>query len=407
MINSSSRLIFFVFVLLSASCSKTDTVIPGTVKEETPSSTADVYAAIRAVFGNEIDPANLANYANQGKPSYIIKDNTGSNPITNPKATIGRVLFYDKNLSINNSIACASCHKQAFAFSDTALVSNGVLGGVTDRHSIRLINARYGDESKFFWDERSVSLEKQTTQPIANHVEMGYSGLSGRDNITALLAKLQKIGYYNELFKFAYGDVSVTEARMQECLAQFVRSIQSFDSKYDAGRALASNSNQDFSNFTAIENEGKRLFMTPPVFDANSSRIGGGLGCNNCHRAPEFDIDPNSKNNGIISLARGAGQDLSITRAPSLRDLVNTNGIVNGPMMHSGGVRDIATAISHYGGFINDNANLDQRLKPNGKNVQRLNLQQSEIASVVAFIKTLSGKNVYTDKRWSSPFSLN
>jgi len=64
MINSSSRLIFFVFVLLSASCSKTDTVIPGTVKEETPSSTADVYAAIRAVFGNEIDPANLANYAN-------------------------------------------------------------------------------------------------------------------------------------------------------------------------------------------------------------------------------------------------------------------------------------------------------------------------------------------------------
>jgi cytochrome c peroxidase len=83
---------------------------------------------------------------------------------------------------------------------------------------------------------------------------------------------------------------------------------------------------------------------------------------------------------------------------------MNAEGILNGHMMHSGGVRDLATAISHYGGFINDNPNLDQRLKPNGRNVQRLNLQQSEITSVVAFIKTLSGKNVYTDKRWSSPF---
>ena len=278
------------------------------------------------------------------------------------------------------------------------------MGGVTDRHSMRLINARFGEESRFFWDERAISLEAQTTQPIANHVEMGYSGQLGRDNMNALLAKLQKIGYYNELFKFAYGDVTITEARMQECLAQFVRSIQSFDSKYDAGRALVNNSNQDFSNFTTIENEGKRLFMTPPVFDANSSRIGGGLGCNGCHRAPEFDIDPRSRNNGVIATASGTGQDVTVTRAPSLRDLMNAEGVLNGRMMHSGGVRDLATAISHYGGFINDNANLDQRLKPNGRNVQRLNLQQSEISSVVAFIKTLSGKNVYTDKRWSSPF---
>ena len=390
--------------LFFAACKKEDVVLPASPTGNNPTSTVDAYAAIKAFFGTEIDPLNLANYANQGKPSYITRDNTGSNTITNVKATVGRVLFYDKNLSINNTVSCGSCHKQAFAFSDTALVSNGVLGGATDRHSMRLINARYAEESRFFWDERAINLEAQTTQPIANHVEMGYSGQFGRDNINTLLAKLQKIGYYNELFKFAYGDVTITEARMQECLAQFVRSIQSFDSKYDAGRTLANNANQDFSNFTAIENEGKRLFMTPPVFDANSSRIGGGLGCNGCHRAPEFDIDPRSRNNGVTALASGNGQDITVTRAPSLRDLMNAEGILNGRMMHSGGVRDLATAISHYGGFINDNPNLDQRLKPNGRNVQRLNLQQSEITSVVAFIKTLSGKNVYTDKRWSSPF---
>jgi cytochrome c peroxidase len=400
---------FFCFrivttLFLFSACKKDDIIIPVAPTGNNTVSTIDAYAAIKAFFGTEVDLINLINYANQGKPGYITKDNTGANPITNEKATIGRVLFYDKNLSVNKSISCGSCHKQAFAFSDTALVSNGVLAGVTDRHSMRLINARYGEESRFFWDERAISLEAQTTQPIANHVEMGYSGQLGRDNINTLLAKLQKIGYYNELFKFAYGDVTITEARMQECLAQFVRSIQSFDSKYDAGRALVNNSNQDFSNFTAIENEGKRLFMTPPVFDANSSRIGGGLGCNGCHRAPEFDIDPRSRNNGVIAVASGNGQDITVTRSPSLRDLMNADGILNGRMMHSGGVRDLATAISHYGGFINDNTNLDQRLKPNGRNVQRLNLQQSEISSVVAFIKTLSGKNVYTDKRWSSPF---
>jgi cytochrome c peroxidase len=383
-------------VVFLVACAKTDSAANVTA--------TTLYTAITAAFGSEIDPNNLANYAAQAKPTYIVKDNTGNNPITNAKATLGRVLFYDKNLSIDNTIACASCHKQAFAFSDTALISVGVAGGLTDRHSMRLVNERFAVESKFFWDERAATLESQTTQPIANHQEMGFSGQTGRANIGALLTKLQGIGYYNELFKFVYGDITVTEARLQESLAQFVRSIQSFDAKYDIGRAAVNNDRQPFPNFTAQENEGKDLFLTPPVFDGNSSRIGGGLGCNGCHNAPEFDIDPNTRNNGVIALAVGAGQDLSITRAPSLRDLVNNKGELNTRLMHSGGIRDLATAVSHYGGFINDNRNLDQRLKPNGVNVQRLNLQQSEIAAVVAFLKTLAGTNVYTDKKWSTPF---
>jgi cytochrome c peroxidase len=383
-------------VVFLVACAKTDSAANVTA--------TTLYTAITAAFGSEIDPNNLANYAAQAKPAYIVKDNTGNNPITNAKATLGRVLFYDKNLSIDNTISCASCHKQAFAFSDTALISVGVAGGLTDRHSMRLVNERFAVESKFFWDERAATLESQTTQPIANHQEMGFSGQTGRANIGALLTKLQGIGYYNELFKFVYGDITVTEARLQESLAQFVRSIQSFDAKYDIGRAAVNNDRQPFPNFTAQENEGKDLFLTPPVFDGNSSRIGGGLGCNGCHNAPEFDIDPNTRNNGVIALAVGAGQDITVTRAPSLRDLVNNKGELNTRLMHSGGIRDLATAVSHYGGFINDNRNLDPRLKPNGVNVQRLNLQQAEIAAVVAFLKTLAGTNVYTDKKWSTPF---
>jgi cytochrome c peroxidase len=269
---------------------------------------------------------------------------------------------------------------------------------------MRLINTRFAAEVNFFWDERAATLEAQTTQPIVAHNEMGFSGVSGRDNFPTLLAKLQGIDYYKELFTAVYGDVNVTETRLQECLAQFIRSIQSFDSRFDSGRALVNNDRTNFTNFTTEENTGKSLFMNPPVFDANSIRIAGGLGCNTCHRAPEFDIDPNSRNNGVIASIGGASVDISVTRSPSLRDLVNANGVPNGPMMHSGGIKNLETVIAHYAAGIVNNANLDAKLKPNGRNVQQLNLQAGESAAIIAFLKTLTGKNVYTDKKWATPF---
>jgi len=385
-------------VIIAASCSKSDS-------QSTPELSLS-YPAIKAAFGDNIDLNNLSNYSGQSKPAYIIKDNTGANPITNAKATLGRVLFYDKSLSVNNSVSCASCHKQEFAFSDSALVSSGILGGTTARHSMRLVNSRFAAERKFFWDERAASLELQTTQPMMDHSEMGFSGQNGRPAFSTLLTKLQGIAYYNELFKFAYNDLNVTESRLQECLAQFIRSIQSFDSKYDAGRALVANDNQNFPNFTAEENSGKNLFIIPPLFDANSSRIGGGVGCNACHNAPEFDIDPNSRNNGIIGVINSTTRDLTVTRAPSLRDLTRVGGRVNGPMMHTGANRSLRAAINHYNTIAlnqNQNPNLDPRLAPN-RIGQNLNLTETEISALVAFLQTLSGTNVYIDKKWSNPF---
>ena len=376
-------------IFIAVSCSKTKTGYP----------------AVEAKFGANINLNQLANYANQSKPAYITKDNTGANPITNAKATLGRVLFYDKQLSIDNSIACASCHKQNFAFGDTAIASDGVAGGLTTRHSMRLVNSRFANETKFFWDERAASLEAQTTQPIQSHVEMGFSGQSGRPSIASLLTKLQGLDYYNELFKFVYGDVAVTETRLQECLAQFVRSIQSFDSKYDIGRAQVPADNAPFPNFTTLENQGKGIFLTPPVFDASGVRINGGLGCQGCHAAPEFDIDPNTGNNGVIGNLNAPGIDINVTRAPSLRDLVGLDGNPNTPMMHTANFATLQNVIGHYGNInlANGNTRLDVRLRPNGFG-QQLNLTAAEVQSVVAFIKTLTGRAVYTDARWSDPF---
>jgi cytochrome c peroxidase len=118
-------------------------------------------------------PESYFNYANQNIPAYIRKDNTGSNSITNEAATLGRVLFYDKSLSENKTISCSSCHQQAHGFSDIATQSTGKDGKLTARHSMRLINSRFSNEIKFFWDERAATLENQTTQPVRDHVEMG------------------------------------------------------------------------------------------------------------------------------------------------------------------------------------------------------------------------------------------
>ena len=351
-----------------------------------------------------IDFGSIPNYSNQAIPNYINKDNTTfGNSITNEGATLGRVLFYDKQLSANNTIACASCHKQEFAFGDNVQVSSGV-NGITGRHSMRLVNTRFSDEDKFFWDKRAATLEDQTTMPIQDHVEMGFSGENGDLNFNDLITKLEDTEYYPPLFNFAFGSATISEDRIQDALAQFIRSIQSFDSRFDQGRSLANNDGQPFNNFTAQENLGKQLFLQPPVFNNQGIRTNGGIGCAGCHQAPEFSIDPNSLNNGVIGTPDNSGSDFIVTRAPSLRDVVKANGTANGQFMHIGVSSNFNTVLNHYNDInIAGNTNLDPRLRSNGFG-QQLNLTQDERDAITVFIRTLSGNDIYTNEKWSNPF---
>lgn len=362
-----------------------------------------------AGLNGTIDLNELFNYEDQDFPLYVNRDNTPpDNRINDAMATLGRVLFYDTNLSANNQVACASCHKQAFAFGDNLPQSLGLNNGLTGRHSMRLVNARFADEGRFFWDERAVSLEDQTTRPIQDHVEMGFSGADGDPSLDSLFQKLSNIPYYQELFSFAYGDSNITELKMQRALAQFIRSIQSFDAKYDIGRAQVNNNNQPFPNFTAQENLGKMLFAQAPDQ--------GGAGCATCHRPPTFDIDPNSSNNGVIGVAGSPGDiDLTNTRAPSLRDLINPLGLTNGPFMHDGSLLTLMDVVNHYDNINFNpaiNPSLDPRLR--GGQVgggpgqgQNLGLSQAEKNALVAFLGTLSGSEIYTAEKWSNPFDEN
>ncbi len=343
-----------------------------------------------------LDLAALPNYAKQPIPFYITRDNVqDENPISDEGATLGRVLFYDKRLSRNNTVSCASCHQQSHGFSDPSVASTGV-AGTTGRHAMRLSNIRFSEDPLYFWDERIHTLETQTTQPIRDAVEMGFSGTGGDPTVPDLIGKLSATSEYPILFELAFGSSTISEGRIQFAIAQFVRSIQSFDSRYDAGRSSVSSDSQAFSNFTASENNGKHLFLTPP----NQ----GGVGCAACHRPPEFDIDPDSGNNGVIA-AIGGGTDLTNKKAPSLRNLARPDGQLNGPFMHNGAFINIAQVIDHYAAIPGDNQFLDPRLRRPDGGVQTLNLTAQERLDLEAFLLTLSGNALYTDSKWSNPFS--
>ena len=153
-------------------------------------------------------------------------DNTpDSNPVTDAGATLGRVLFYDPRLSANDRVACASCHIQAFGFSDTARLSLGFAGGRTRRHSMGLANARLYRSGRFFWDERAASLEAQVVMPIEDATEMGMP-------LGALATKLAATPYYPPLFRAAFGTPEVTGDRVARALAQFVRALVSSESRF-------------------------------------------------------------------------------------------------------------------------------------------------------------------------------
>ena len=362
--------------------------------------------AVISQFAGRVDLDNLENYENQIVPDYITKLSENGNAITDAGATLGRVLFYDTALSVDDTISCSSCHVQETGFSDLAVQSTGVDGALTERHSMRLINTQFTDATNYFWDNRATSLEDQTSQPIISHVEHGFSGENGRPTLEDLFTKLEAIEYYEELFTFVYGDAEVTEERLQLALAQFTKSIWSFDSKYDAGRAQVADDFVDFPNFTADENLGKVLFLDGPV--------DGGAGCQRCHLAPEFDISPLSLHNGVVAVAGTPGEfDFTNHRSPSLRDMVGPNGESNGPFMHDGSQPRLMDVINHYNRipvpteaaareeFL---ATIDPLLFDETGEVERLNLDQAQRQQLAAFLRTLSGTSVYTDTKYSDPF---
>jgi cytochrome c peroxidase len=315
-------------------------------------------------------------------------DNTpAANPVTNAGATLGRVLFYDKNLSKNRTISCASCHQAAHGFSDPEILSKGFEGGNTGRHSMALANARYYNNGRFFWDERANTLEDQVLRPIQDEVEMGLT----------LNEAMQRIGaqkYYPLLFKNAFGDEQITADRTSKALAQFVRSMVSYTSKYDLGRAQVNNPNDPFPNFTTQENNGKQLFFAPNI------------GCAACHGTDAF-VGPGPRNNGLDATTIDRGIGLT-NNDPALDGAFKTTSLKNialsAPYMHDGRFKTLEEVIEHYNSGVKNHPNLSPPLRLPDNGVRRLNLNQNQKDALVAFLKTLSDPTMLGDEKFSTPF---
>jgi cytochrome c peroxidase len=344
-------------------------------------------------------PATPFNYSNPALPAYLqappiqAQINTpAANAITDWGATLGRVLFYDKTLSKNNSISCASCHNQANGFSDTARLSKGFAGGFTGRNSMSLIMAKYYPNGRFFWDQRAATLEQQVLTPIQDLVEMGVT-------LDTLVKRVQTQPYYASLFTKAFGSATINSDLISKALSQFVRSIVSYQSKYDAGRstlppAPAPPPNAVFPNFTAEENRGKELFLLPQN------------GCAACHGSETFTA-PQEKNNGLDAINTDLGFG-AVTNNPADRGLFKVTSLRNvaltAPYMHDGRFKTLEEVIEHYNSGVKNNPNLSPQLRlPNGQ-PRLLNLSPADKAALVAFLKTLTDNAVSADVKFSNPF---
>lgn len=336
------------------------------------------------------------NYANQPLPDYMLisqlvnVDNTPAfNPITDNGATLGRVLFYEKALSKNNTISCASCHKQEKGFSDNAVFSVGFEGEVTHRHSMGLINGKYYSSGKFFWDERSATLEEQVLVPIQDSIEMGLT-------LNEFTDRLKSLPYYKPLFKNAFGSDEISSEKAAMALSQFIRSILSYNSKYDIERAKVNSLFGNFPGLTEEENIGKA------IFEGSKS-----LRCNSCHGSDAF-VATGGRNNGLelTSIDKGIGDvtnnpsEVGQFKAPSLK-----NVMLRAPYMHDGRFATIEEVIEHYDSGIQNHPNLDQDLRDfNTALPRKMNLSRSEKDALISFLQTLTDSVLVADEKFSDPF---
>lgn len=361
------------------------------------------------IIGVPILPASPYNYSSIILPQHLtvnvlggadqaaamVSDNTpADNAITDDGATLGRVLFYDKYLSRNGTIACSSCHIAANGFSDPAQHSLGFEGGTTRRHSMSLVNARFYQRGKFFWDERAATLEAQVLMPLQDTIEMGMT-------LPEVIERVSVLSYYPVLFSNAFGSSEITSDKIARALAQFVRSMVSVSSKYDISRPAVSSPLINFPGFTQSENRGKRLFFAPI---SNQ-----GLGCIGCHSSEAFiNAIPGPTSNGIDAVSTtdlGAYEAnpfppfLGRFKVPSLKNIALT-----APYMHDGRFATLADVVEQYNSGIQNHINLGIALKDVNGNPLQLNLSQTQKDDLLNFLNTLTDTVLLNDPKFSNPF---
>jgi len=303
---------------------------------------------------------------------------------------LGKVLFYDKKLSVNNSVSCATCHKQTNAFSDNQRFSEGFGGRITRRNAPGLFNLF--NESSFFWDMRANGLRELALQPVQNHIEMGI------ENVDDLIQKLSKYDYYPPLFEAAFESPEITEEGLRTAIVRFLGSLKSSDSKFDRV-------NRNETTYTALEQMGRDLFHSNEAGCLNCHRNEFVSGWNNFSFAANIGLDVEYEDNGLGEL-NGSNNNGNF-KVPQLRNVALT-----APYMHDGRFSTLEEVVEHYSSGIQDHPRLHPSLTKNWgcwdcndtNGPRQRNFTNTEKRALVAFLETLTDYSFVTNSNFSDPF---
>jgi len=359
--------------------------------------------------------------------SYLDKHSVNDN-----LATLGRVLFYDQSLSVNDAVSCGSCHKQEFAFANNVKFDKGFNGLPLNRNSpsIQGIRGFFGSQTfqfvndsfqmimtdssgmptinnqnqvLLFWDGRQRSVADMVLNPVLNHNEMNVP------DFETLVNKLNGLSYYPDLFKKAFGNETITKERIAFALEGFISCLNT------------GSNTQVFANdnLTDMQQLGKTLFHEK-------------YNCAKCHdqggsfRDPNFTFGEPSFNNGSGSGQYGPATDPSqmfnigldevysdqglgrLTKLPGDNGLFKVptlkNISVTAPYMHDGRFANLGEVLDHYSHNIKANNNLTTEFKNLDGTPKSLNISPIEKSAIIAFLSTLKDEDFLTSPMYSDPF---
>lgn len=353
-----------------------------------------IFLAVSACSQQDAAVKNVNSYTLDVSQDY--QYNFGNNDMVK----LGRVLFYDQSLSINNAVSCGSCHKQGLAFADNQRFSTGFEGKLTDRNTPPIQNlglsiAQFtgmGFGQALFWDGRERVLGDMVMQPMFNHVEMGMR------NPTEVVNRVKSKSYYPELFAAAFSDGEINVAKVSEALTSFVMSISSSSSSFDHNFRNATT-----TIFSPSQERGFQLFF-------------GKYNCGSCHQLfsssgysvglegdelLNIGLDATYTDNGFGGVTKNVS-DNGKFKIPNLRNVALTP-----PYMHDGRFKTLEEVINHYSKGVQQHPNLDFRLKDESGNALVLNISEEEKEDLIAFLHTLTDNELTTDPKFSNPFKAN
>lgn len=292
------------------------------------------------------------------------------NPLSEQKIALGRQLFYDARLSFDNSVACASCHRQEHGFADAASTSLGVFNEIGVRNSPTIANSGYA--KALFFDGRAASLDEQILEALTNPAEM-------RSSEQLVTERLRADADYAHMFRNIFGEAANARNAVK-AIACFVRSIVTGNSPYDRFKR------GDSAALSPAQRRGMALF-----FDQRTH-------CSTCHSGFNFS-DEQYHSTGLYTHYYDDGRynvthnekDRGIFRTPTLRNIALT-----APYMHDGETFTLEDVLRHYNKGGRNFFNKSPLIVP-------LNLTEAEMYDIVAFLQSLTDEKLIGNSKYSKP----